>query len=197
MRQAGLIAAFAGVLALASPAAARAMDMVEAFKAACAAKSGDYEGGQAEATRLGWRPAEKTDTPDLARVIALAERALGPDLQGQMKIYAKDEGGKRYHLVLTLVSMRGTVASGCYLYDFQARQPLDRTPLDAWLGAPTSSAAEKEMVAAQWDQVASMPKVMGVNVLFVPADSPYAQSFFPGVALSMTSLVGQQSVASR
>ncbi|QDZ01688.1 hypothetical protein FQ775_15650 [Nitratireductor mangrovi] len=186
----------------ASPAAGGdwSATFVEAFRAACVPQRLSYEGTLAQASAEGWSEFAPADHAEFGAVMAKADAALKAEA-AEMEIdyrgasYAREVGGRPLHLFVSLVETEYLNAVGCYLYDFEAGEPVRAAAVSNVLGIkPAQSHSDDALVATVWGPPPSMPRTLDTHLIFIPAGSPHAETTsFDGVVLKFeTSVPGKE-----
>lgn len=190
---AGCAVSLAGVLpAVANPWSAT---FVETFKETCVPERLSYEGTLAQARISGWTPVEPASQAEFARVMdksaaGLAEaKAEGLEIAFRSGTFARSVEGRDLHLVVSFAESDYLDEIGCYLYDFQATEPVDAAAVGQMLGiaAPAQSMDTAEIVSHVWGPPPSMARTLDTHLTFIPVGSPHAeQAGFDGVVLKFT-----------
>ncbi len=192
-----LVIRMAILLAAGSSAAAAAtydQVFVDAFAEACVPGRLSYPGTQQAALAAGWREVERAHHPELAAMLAIAAAALDdPELEFtyEDKIYARAIAGVEHHLVVARSSFviddpdDPWVYVGCYLYNFDARSPIDPSPVVALLGKPVAQTVKQDgMIGYVWGPPCPMPRTGDTYMSYIAEESPYvSQTGFSGLAL--------------
>lgn len=187
------------------PAAAGAAPLepgafLEAFAEACLDGYRDPAVRNAAIAAAGWREAPDDADPVLARMLALAraslaEAAAEQGYTGSAVVYGRDGGAAGPYLVTTELNMpddgEGPLdVLGCYLYDFEAREPLDPAPITARFGEEPASVEDQPgvIVSEAWD-IESLEGVWELRSTFIPEGSPGVEvTGFAGRVLILTSI---------
>jgi hypothetical protein len=184
--------AVAATLISALPAAAADEDSrVAAFRATCLPQRTDFEATAKQAETQGWKPSPAAAHPELKSVIeaatADAEASMNPIIQP----YTQAIGGRPLYLLLMHVTNESQGVVGCYLYDFEAAEPLDIHAYNFWLGAPPAGVVEEEgnAVAYKWEAPPALPGVWEFYATFLAEGGAAAKDIgFTGLVLKITSI---------
>ena len=183
------IVALAAAPAAASDSAGYGQAFVDAFAAACVPERLSYPGTKANAQSLGWTDAARTDHPELAAVLAITDAAAteaADEMQATFEyaLYSKPVADAPHHLVVSRSSfvigepddpLNPWVYIGCYLYNFDAAQPIDPAPMTALIAKPISHEVDEDgLVSYVWGPPCPMPRTGDSYLTFIAEDSPHA-----------------------
>ena len=147
------------------------------------------------------------DPKTVRRYVALREAGGGDPLAGAAAeegytgaaaVYGRDGGATGPYLVTTILHMpddgEGPLdVLGCYLYDFEAGEPLDPAPITARFDEDPASVEDQPgvIVSQAWD-IESLDGVWELRSTFIPEGSPGVDvTGFAGRVLILTSIAGQ------
>lgn len=173
---------------------------VGAFAAACVPERLSYTGTKSNAEELGWTAAERTAHPELAALLARMEAGLAEaaDMQPTFdyQLYARPVAGADHYLVVSRSSFVMDLGSGedasepevwasigCYLYNFDAAEPIDPAPMTALIEKPIAHAVDQDgIVGHVWGPPCPMPRTGDSYLTFIAEGSPAAaQTGFSGL----------------
>jgi hypothetical protein len=165
---------------------------VDAFRATCVPDRQNYEAMKQRALAGGWALAHAGMSDELDAVVEIASTVeLDPGMTASAESYAKGIAtGDAYLVVTNLTSPDGDLA-GCYLYDFDAMQPISEEIVADWLGAAPSDSVDEPsvIVGYTWDNPAALPGTTDVYLGFIPDSGPAsAYTGFSGAVLRITSV---------
>ncbi len=173
------------------------------FAAACLDGYRDPDRRAAAIEAAGWRPVADDANPVLERMLGLARAALAgaaaeEGYTGAAAVYGRDGGATGPYLVTTILHMpddgEGPLdVLGCYLYDFEAGEPLDPAPITARFDEDPASVEDQPgvIVSQAWD-IESLDGVWELRSTFIPEGSPGVDvTGFAGRVLILTSIAGQ------
>lgn len=193
MRVAASITALVAALGLSGPAAAHTPDgpaFVAAFREACVPQRLSYEGTQAHARELGWRPALPAADPELNAAFTLAEAEMAKDAEPgwtyRHAAFGRMVGGKLHYLVVTRIDAPDIITLiGCYLYDFGATAAIDPGLVTQFLGTEQARYFVNDGLEAwTWGPPPALPRTLDTNMTFVAEDSPHVElTGFSGLVL--------------
>lgn len=195
----------AAVLLAPLPAPAVADDwpsrFAEAFRTACVPQRLSYEGTLAEAKAAGWTAIDPAGHAEFGAIMARSaaameeEKADMPDMAFRSETFARQVEGRPLHLVVSFVESEFLDAVGCYLYDFEATEPVEASAVSTMLGiVPAQTHADETIVAHVWGPPPSMPRTLDTYMTFIPPGSPHVETTgFDGVVLKFsTSAPGEE-----
>lgn len=181
----------------------RAEAFVAEFERACVPGRLTYAATLSASAAAGWTSVASEAHPELAAVMAMSKAeadslAADPDFsetQFNSASFAKLVGGRPHYLVVSRSSAvidgagdrnNPWVFVGCYLYDFDASEPLDPAAVTALVGNPISRSEERDGVVANvWGPPCPMPRTGDTYLSFVPDGSTTVVPF-SGVALNFS-----------
>jgi hypothetical protein len=178
-------------------AATYSQAFVSAFAEACVPGRLSYPGTQQAAVAAGWQEVESDHHPELAAMLAVAAKALEDpelDVTYEDTFYARDIEGMQHHLVVARSSfvigepddpLNPWVYIGCYLYNFDAGQPIDPSPVITLIGKPIAQTVEQDgLIGYVWGPPCPMPRTGDTYMSFIADGSPVAmQTGFSGLML--------------
>jgi len=178
---------------VASTAMAASSDpRVDAFRATCVPDRQNYEAMKRRALADGWALAHAGMSTELDAVVAAASTVeLDPDMTASAESYAKGIATGDAYLVLTNLTSPEVDLAGCYLYDFDATQPIPQQIVADWLGAAPSDSVDEPsvIIAYTWATPAALPGTTDVYLGFIPDGGPAsAYTGFSGAVLQITSV---------
>lgn len=162
---------------------------VAAFAEACVPERLSYAGTKANAERLGWRVAQRDAHPELAAMMAKTDEGLAEaaDMQPSFDyaLYAKPIAETEHFLVVSRSSFVMDFSSGeegeepevwayigCYLYNFDAIEPIDPAPMTALIEKPISHSLDQDgLVAHVWGPPCPMPRTGDSYLTFIAENS--------------------------
>ena len=193
------------VAAPALPALAMPSDydraFVSAFEQACVPGRLGYETSRQAASAAGWQEVEPDANPELDALMQLAERGvLEADLDSptfDAALYGKHIDGRPHYLVVSRTSfvigdpddpLNPWAYIGCYLYDFDATQPVDPAPVSDLIGKPIAYSAGDDTISSHvWGPACAMPRTGDTYLTYIPDGSPLvAQTGFSGQVLKFS-----------
>lgn len=189
---------------LATPAqaapSAYSIAFVSEFAEACVPGRLGYESTQAAVVAAGWTELPRGSNAELDAMMAMSEAAAAdPEVKATFTYttYQKSIDGQPHHLVVSLSSAVISepddpwVNVGCYLYNLDAKEPIDPEPITALTGNPIANAREQDgAVAYIWGPPCPMPRTGDTYLSFVPESSSVAgESPFTGLALNFSTSV--------
>lgn len=205
MRRGTITAAALAAAALLAPLPALANEwpaqFAEAFRGACVPQRLSYEGTLAEAKAAGWTAFDPAGHAEFGAIMAKSaaameeEKADMPDMAFRSETFSREVVGRPLHLVVSLVESEYLDAVGCYLYDFEATEPVGASAVSNLLGVkPAQMHSDETMVAHVWGPPPAMPRTLDTYMTFLPPGSPHAETAgFDGVALKFsTSVPGEE-----
>jgi hypothetical protein len=176
---------------------------LSAFAVACLDGYDDTDARDAAIAAAGWRPVADDANPVLAEMLAMARASLRQaedeeGYTGTAAVYGRDGGAGGPYLVTTILEMpddgEGPLGVlGCYLYDFEATQPLDAEPITRRFGEEPAAIDNQPgiIVSEAWD-IESLDGVWELRSTFIPVGSPGVDvTGFAGRVLILTSLRGE------
>ena len=166
----------------------------ETFRAACVPERLSYEGTLAQARSEGWADFAPAGHVEFAAMLEKTDDALReaeedlPGMTYRQETFAQDVEGRPLHLVVSFAQSEYLDAVGCYLYDFDATEPVPASAISNLLGIkPARSHRDETMIAYVWGPPPGMPRTLDTYLIFVPTGSPYAdQAGFDGQVLKFT-----------
>ena len=173
---------------------------VSEFAEACVPGRLGYDTTQASAVAAGWSEVTADAHPELADLMAASLReAADPELQASFEYtaYQKAIDGRPHFLVVSLSSAvlddpaDPWVNVGCYLYDFDAKGPIDPAPVTALTGNPIAHSVEEQGVATYvWGPPCLMPRTGDTYLTYVAeTGSDLVETSFTGLALKFSTSV--------
>jgi hypothetical protein len=175
--------------------------VVDAFAETCVPQRLSYFGTRNQATDQGWTEVDQTAHPELDAIMkkALAELEADdtfPDIQFQYQAYRRDVAGRPHYLVVSHFNsgiIEGFddpfIEIGCYLYDFDAGEPVDPAPVTAFTGKPLArEQVEPGHIAGYlWGPPCPLPRTGDTYLTLIPDGSRYAeQTGFTGLVLKFS-----------
>lgn len=185
---------FASALTVATPTAMAASTdpRVDAFRATCVPDRQNYEAMKRRALADGWTLAHAGMNAELDAVVEAASTVeLDPGMTASAESYAKGIATGDAYLVLTNLTSPKVDLAGCYLYDFDAAQPIAQETVADWLGAAPSDSVDEPsvIVGYTWVTPAALPGTTDVYLEFIPDGGPAsAYTGFSGAVLKITSV---------
>lgn len=197
-------ACIAALLCTALPVSAGEPTYAEAFVAAfaeaCVPQRMSYEGTRANAESLGWTAIERDAHPELASLMERMDREAAPvieDADGEINIslYGRDVAELPHVLIVGKSVFYVKTGSGdaperwahvgCYIYNFDASEPIDPAPVTAMTGNPIANGVnEQGLVGYVWGPPCAMPRTGDTYLTFVAEGSPFAsQVGFTGLTM--------------
>ena len=189
-----LVAALGAAPAHAAPSAYD-LAYVDAFAEACVPQRLSYPGTQQTALAAGWTEVERTAHPELDAMMAISEAAAADpelfDASFEYRIFAKPIEGVTHYLLVSRASAaieeggNPWINIGCYLYNFEAVEPIDPEPVTALIGKPIANAqADMHINGWIWGPPCPMPRTGDTYLTFIPEVSQYKdQTGFTGLVL--------------
>lgn len=199
-----VVVGLAAILAATAPAPAQPAGyddaFVSAFAEACVPGRLRYDTSIAAARAAGWREVAPDAEPRLGAVLAFAEASAAEEddylseVSFEYTPFARDVAGVPHHLVVSRSSMvfddreDPWVFLGCYLYNFDAKTPLDPAPVTELIGHPISDTREAEgYVGHVWGPPCPMPRTGDTYLNFVAEGGALSADIpFVGIALTFT-----------
>jgi len=194
----GVIAAGHDLPAFAMPSAYDRAFVAE-FEQACVPGRLGYETSRQAASAAGWREVGQDAHPELDAMMQIAERAILEDDElddptFDATFYGKDIEGRSHFLVVSRSSfvigdpddpLNPWAYIGCYLYDFDATQPVDPAPVSDMVGKPISHSISDETITTHvWGPPCPMPRTGDTYLSYIPDGSPLvARTGFSGQVL--------------
>jgi hypothetical protein len=164
---------------------------VDTFQRVCIESRTNYAASATAAEALGWAPASDAVRPELQRIFEIARGFdLGEASMSQLQAYNR-AGEEGIFVVLSEITMQGRPLNGCYVYDFDAAQPIPPDVFTSLLGSPPNEAIHEPgiITSQKWVGPAALPNVATLRVAFVYEGGEAAQfGGFDGVALAITSM---------
>lgn len=191
-----------GATTLAVADSAWSKTFVETFRAACVPQRLSYDGTLAQAKAEGWTAFDPSGHRKFAAAMAKSDAGMAeareemPDLAFRSETFAKQVSGRPLHLVVSFTQSEFLDAIGCYLYDFDAAEPVDPQAVTAMLGIePGQSMSDATMTSVVWGPSPDMPRTLDTYMTFLPPGSPHVeQTGFDGLVLKFsTSAPGEGS----
>ena len=187
-----LVAATIAALFTATVAVAQADARVEAFRSACIDDRQDYDALIRGATDGGWIVAEPGDNAELDALLEVSAEGLAEeDVPAWLAAFRKTVDGGDFYLVLTRLAGEPFDLVGCYVYDFEADEPIERRIISDWLGQfPSDSIDEPGVITADtWDVPDRYPGTFDIYSAYLP-EGGAASTFtgFSGVLIKITSV---------
>ncbi|MEQ8295123.1 MAG: hypothetical protein RIB55_01420 [Nitratireductor sp.] len=164
------------------------------FQESCVPQRLSYEGTLTQAGQAGWEvftPAKQSEFGALMAKSAAALEEAKVDMPGmsfRAQTFARDVEGRVLHLVVSLMLSEPLDAIGCYLYDFEATEPVAAAAVSDVLGSkPAQSHSDETVVSHLWGPPPSMPRTLDTYLTFIPPGSPHAeQAGFDGQMLKFS-----------
>ncbi len=197
--QRAAVLSLAGMALAAMPAhagsAAYGEAFVGAFAQACVPARLSYPGTRANAETLGWATVERSAHPELDAMMAVAEAELESDPEMQptfeYQAYSKPVEGQAHYLVVARSSFVVSdpadpwVFIGCYLYNFDAAEPIDPAPVTALIGNPIAQQVDQDGLRSwSWGPPCPMPRTGDTYLSHVSEGSPHVSTTgFSGLML--------------
>jgi hypothetical protein len=194
------VAAFLLLPAMASAAPLEPKAFLGAFAEACIDGYGDPAARSAAIADAGWRPVADDANPVLRRMLGIARASLAATsadqgYTGSAAVFGRDDPAAGPYLVTTELHMpddgEGPLdVLGCYLYDFEATEPLDPAPITARFDEAPASVEDQAgvIVSEAWD-IESLDGVWELRSTFIPEGSPGVDvTGFAGRVLILTSV---------
>jgi hypothetical protein len=165
---------------------------VDAFRATCVPDRQNYEAMKQRALAEGWTAAHAGMSAELDAVVEAASTVqLDPGMTASAESYAKGIATGDAYIVLTNLTSPEVDLAGCYLYDFDATQPIPPEIVADWLGAPPSDSVDEPsvIIGYTWVTPAALPGTTDVYLGFIPDGGPAsAYTGFSGAVLKITSV---------
>jgi hypothetical protein len=189
-----LVAALGAAPALAAPSAYD-LAFVDAFAEACVPQRLSYPGTQQTALAAGWTAVERTAHPELDAMMAISEAAAQDpelfDVSYEYRIFSKPIEGTPHYLLVSRSSAAIEAGGdpwiniGCYLYNFEALEPIDPEPVSALTGQPiANSQIDMHLAGWIWGPPCPMPRTGDTYLTFIPEVSQYKdKTGFSGLVL--------------
>ncbi len=189
-----LVAALGAAPALAAPSAYD-LAFVDAFAEACVPQRLSYPGTQETALAAGWTAVERNAHPELDAMMAISEAAAKDpelfDVSYEYRIFSKPIEGTPHYLLVSRSSAAieeggdPWVNIGCYLYNFEALEPIDPEPVSALTGQPiANSQIDMHLAGWIWGPPCPMPRTGDTYLTFIPEVSQYKdKTGFTGLVL--------------
>lgn len=175
---------------------------LSAFAVACLDGYDDTEARAKAIAAAGWQPVADDANPVLSRMLELSRESLRQaeaeeGYTGTAAVYGRDGGATGPYLVTTVLSMpdegEGPLdVLGCYLYDFEATEPLDPAPITQRFEEEPAAVEDQPgiIVSEAWD-IESLDGVWELRSTFIPDGSPGVDvTGFAGRVLILTSVRG-------
>jgi hypothetical protein len=166
---------------------------VETFNSACVPQRLSYEGTVAQAKAEGWAEFQPADHSEFGAVMAKSDAAAKEEAEElemsfRSSTFARDVDERPLHLVVSFMESEYLDAVGCYLYDFEATEPVPASAVSNILGIkPAQSHRDDTMTSYVWGPPPSMPRTLDTYMTFLPKGSPFAEfAGFDGVVLKFT-----------
>jgi hypothetical protein len=162
-----------------APAMAAELEMLKAFKAACARTGDDIGPVKSDAARSGWKAMPEDGDPRIARLVKMGRDATEKDGTATGATFRRRIGGRDLFLVVSRYQdQTGFWGSGCRLYDFEAAAPVDGKRLEAWMGRPPTGVQEPAPGLSKrlWEP-SGWREGITVEVSHVPQKHPLGQRF--------------------
>jgi hypothetical protein len=151
--------------------------LLHQFRTVCD-KVADYPGMSRAAAAGGWQPIEDAANAQLARINRTAREAIGSDGRYQTASFSRQAADQRWFLVVSRwEGEAGVWGNGCRIYDFAADRPIDRGPLEQWVGRPPTGNQSFGAVGSNLLWEPGWRNGMTVAVNHVPATSPFAARY--------------------
>ena len=171
---------------------AEAQDIrVETFQHVCVEARTNYVASAAAAEALGWSPVTEAVRPELQRIFEVSRSFdLGEASMTRLQAYSRS-GYESVFVVLSEVAMPSQLLNGCYVYDFDATEPIPSDLFTSLLGSPPNEAIHQAgiITSQKWIGPERLPNVATLRVAFIPEGSEAGQiGGFDGIALALTSL---------
>ncbi len=198
MHRLGLVAGVSGLFVVGVlPAAANPFSaaFVETFRETCVPERLSYEGTVGHARALGWAAVEPSSHPEFAKVMEHSAKGLeeakadGLELSFRQVSLVRTVESRDLHLIVSFTGSEYLDQIGCYLYDFDAAEPVDPAAVGRMLGiaAPAQSMETAEITSHVWGPPPSMPRTLDTYLTYIPAGSPHVeQTGFDGVVLKFS-----------
>lgn len=193
-----------GLAILVLPGAASASPLtgdgfLATFATACLTGYRDPDRRDAAIEAAGWHPVADDANEMLSRMLALSRQSLvdaerEDGYSGSAKVYGRLDGAESPYLVTTALKIpddgEGAIdLLGCYLYDFDAAEPLDPALVTARFGEAPAEVEDQEgiIVSHAW-RIEQLPGVWELRSTYIPAGSPGVDvTGFSGRVLILTS----------
>ena len=178
-----------------SAMAASASDtFVTVFEETCAGARKTFANAVEHAKQKGWSVVSPLSHAQLAAVMqksadGMAQgKAEGHVTDFLHETFSKIVSGRPVHLVVSLTQSSIFDQIGCYLYDFDATAPVDRSAVTRALKiAPANVIDDAAIVTAVWGPPKKASGRLDTYLTYIPAGSPHAvQTGFTGVVLKTT-----------
>jgi hypothetical protein len=186
-------AALAAALGLGVAATtAHADSRLDAFRSACIPYRENYEATWLRAKQDGWTEIAAEDHAELATTIDLLREQNDPQDLAILSPFRKEIEGQPLHLLVASFPQVLSLVTSCFLFDFDAGEPIDPNLISEWLNAAPDEVlgAPGEGGAETWRDAEALPDA-AVKSVFIPDGSPaVSHAGFSGVMLRIDS-VGQ------
>lgn len=190
-------AALAALLLAAAPAGAEQAGYGEAFVAAfaeaCVPERLSYPGTTGQAQAAGWTVVAPDAHPELASLLTRLEqvaRQAAEEMDATLEygLYGRNVAGTPHHLIVSRSSFAMDFGDpddapeiwtyiGCYLYNFDAAEPIDPAPMSALTGNPVARQVDDNgLVSYTWGPPCLMPRTGDSYLTFIATGSPHAET---------------------
>ena len=166
---------------------------VATFEAACVPERLSYEGTLSNAIAEGWSkfdPARHAEFLAMMSQVAASveEDAEELDMTFVSETLSKEVAERPLHLVVSFVKSEYLDSVGCYLYDFDATEPVASSAVSNLLGVkPAQIHRDETIEGAVWGPPPSMPRTLDTYLTYIPPGSPLVtMAGFDGVVLKVT-----------
>lgn len=169
----------AGMVSVATAASSEAF--VAQFQSACVPGRLSYKATIANAKAVGWTETTADSHPELKSVFAASDaelkQAIETDWTFKRVAMKRTGGGSGLHLIVTYVEAPDVITLvGCYLYDFDATQPISTAAISAFLGAEVSRMTPVGGGTAKvWGPSKKLPRTLDTYAYHVPEGSDLAK----------------------
>jgi hypothetical protein len=167
---------------------------VDTFAKTCVPQRLTYEGTVAQAKTEGWVETAPDAHPEFAAVMAKSAAGLkeaeadGLTMGFQSTNFMREQGGTKLFLVVSFTTSEYLNEIGCYLYDFDATEPVPSIAVTNMLGVkPANAQLDEAITAYVWGPPPKMPRTLDTYMTFLPPGSPHVEAAgFDGVVLKFT-----------